>query len=205
MTIKTRKDKMGKQKYKSNKNILTPKDIKEADDFDLRLDKTIKKIEDILEKKKIICDKGKKDSLMVWYIVGKNINKFLKKNYLSKEDENLFWNHLYGRSPVINKTNPTKKISRSRNDFKTASILAKYSISDIKKVGSWALWREMLTYKVFLYDERILKLIIDELMKFPRTRNEARPFLKKVAYRFKKIDTLVLNDKEILEKINQMN
>lgn len=206
MTIKIiSKDKLRGYKYKSSKNILMPKDIKDADDFDLRLNEKIKEIEHILEDKKIVCNKNKKDPLMAWYVIGKNINKFLKDNFLAKEDENPFWNGLYRRSSVINKTNPTKKIGRYRNDFRLASILAEYQIDQIKKVGSWALWREVLSYKAFLCDERILKWIIEELIRSPRTRDEARPLLKKVAYRFKGIDTLMLNENELLEKIKQIS
>lgn len=204
MTIKIRKEKTGINRYKSSKSILTPGDIKKADDFDIRLNEKIKDIESILEAKNIISDKGKKDPLMVWYLVGKNINKFLKDNYLEKDDEDLFWNYLYSRSSVINKTTPTKRISQTRNDFRLASKLARYKFSEIKEVGSWAIWREMLAYKIFMYDERILKWIIKELIKFPKTRKGARLILKSIASRFKGIDTLVFSDIEIIKKIKEV-
>ncbi len=209
MVIKIRKrNKKGEQvEYKSNKKILTPQDIKEADKFDLFLNKEIKEIEKVLLKEKVISEKGvKKDPLKVWYIIGKHINEFLESKHVVREDEHLFWDYLYGRSSLINKTLPLTVISKTRNDFKIASLLAKYPLKLIRSVGSWALWREILGYNIFLNDKRVLNFVINELIKFPRTRDKARPFLKSICNRFKKIDSSVLNDKElsrILKKIRE--
>ena len=202
MVIKIiKRDKKGRRiEYKTHKKILTPRDIREADKFDLFLNKEIKKIEKILIKEKVVSEKGvKKDPLRAWYIIGKHINEFLKSNYIASEDEHLFWNYLYGRSSLINKTLPLTVISKNRNDFRTASLLAKYPFETIKNVGPWALWRAILGYEIFLNDKRILQFIINELIKFPRTRDKARPFLKSIYNRFKRIDTSVLNDKELLK------
>jgi len=209
MVIKIRKrNKKGEQvEYKSNKKILTPQDIKEADKFDLFLNKEIKEIEKVLLKEKVISEKGvKKDPLKVWYIIGKHINEFLESKHVVREDEHLFWDYLYGRSSLINKTLPLTVISKTRNDFKIAFLLAKYPLKLIRSVGHWALWREILGYNIFLNDKRVLNFVINELIKFPRTRDKARPFLKSICNRFKKIDSSVLNDKElsrILKKIKE--
>jgi hypothetical protein len=204
MTIKVKRNNKAGYRYRSNKNILTPNDIREADNFDIQLSKKIKEIESALKRKRVIYDKKKKDPLVAWFIIGKNINKFLKENYLAKEDEDTFWQYLYGRSSLINETKPLTKISQSRNDFKTASILAKYRLNLIEKVGPWALWREILSNKTIIYDKRILEWIIRELIKKPRTRDNARPMLKKVSERFKRIDTLILSDDELSEKLNKI-
>lgn len=207
MVIKiTKKYKKGKKhtEYKTDKKIITPQDIKEADRFDLFLSKEIRKIEEELKKEKAVSKEGiKTDPIMAWYIVGKHINEFIKNNNIEVEDRNRFWDYLYGRSSLINKTFPVNVISKSRNDFRSASLLAKYSPEIIKGVGPWSLWREILGYKSFLNDERILKFIINELTKSPRTREVARPFLKAISNRFKKIDTSVLNDQELLNMLNK--
>jgi len=209
MVIKIRKkNKTGKGRYfqyKSLKKILTPQDIKKADEFDLFLDETLKKIEGLLLKHKAISKQSKKkDPLFVWYTVGKYINKFLKKHPIISGEENIFWDFLYGRSFIIHKGTPIHKISKNRNDFRTASLLARYQYKIIKKVGPWALWREILGYEVFLKDKRIMDFIIKQLIKFPRTRDSARPFLKAVASRFKKIDSGVLNNSELSQKLNSI-
>jgi len=209
MTIKVRKKKKNGKgtrfQYKSLKKILTPQDIKEADKFDLALNKTIKEIEGLLLKHRVVSKKKKKkDPLLVWYTVGKNINKFLKKHPIISGEESIFWDFLYGRSSIIHKGIPINKISRNRNDFRTASLLAKYPYGIVKKVGPWALWREILGYGVFLKDKRILDFIIGELIKFPSTRDNARPFLKAVAGRFKKIDSSVLNDSELSQRLSSI-
>lgn len=204
LKVKKRDEKGEHIRYKSSKKILTPKDIEDADAFDIKLNNTIKKIEDTLLKKEILSkNNNKKDPLQAWYIIGDYINKFLKDNELDTGDENLFWNNLYGRSSLLNKKNAHHKISLTRNDFKIASLLARYPLSFIISVGvPWALWREMLSYTVFQQDKRIFDWIIQKLIRLQPTRDQARPLLKSIAGRFKKIDTSVLSDEELIEKLN---
>ncbi len=199
-------NKKGKSIYKSSKLITTADEVRKADKLDLELDRKIKEIERILKKEKLIdSDKIKKDPLKTWYIIGKNINDFLSlHNDFSKEEKNIFWEYLYGRSNLINKKLPLKKISQNRNDFVLASKLAKYSFEMISTVGSWALWREVVGCDLFLKDIRILKWLIGELKIKSRTRDEARPLLKAVSRRLRKIDTIVLNDNELLEILKNL-
>jgi len=206
MTFKIRpRNKENRIKYKSSKSILTPNDIAEADSFDNKLNDAIDLIEKVLLDRNLLSERGgKKDPLLIWHIIGTEINRFLEKNHLNRDDEIYFWENLYNRSVLINKSVPKNKISLARNDFKTASILAKYSFEYINKVGPWALWREILSYKVF-QDKRIFKWLIRKLIKMPRTRDEARPLLKAIADRFKRIDTFILNKKELLIKLEEIN
>jgi hypothetical protein len=206
MTLKIlSRSKKNYTRYKSSKSILTPTDIEEADRFDNKLNNVIDQIEKVLLDRRLLSEKGtKKDPLLIWYIIGTEINRFLKENNLNREDEVYFWENLYNRSVLINKNIPKNKISLARNDFKTASILAKYySFDYVSKVGPWALWREILSYKVF-QDKRIFKWLIRILIKMPRTRDEARPLLKAIADRFKRIDTFILNKKELLSKLGDI-
>ena len=207
MVIKIRKKDKSKKviRYKGTKKILTPRDIREADRFDNALNKEIRKIEKILLKNRILGPETKKLNILnVWYLIGVWINKFLKKNKVSPDEEKLFWDNLYGRSSIIYKTVPLGKISRTRNDFRIASILAHQSLDKLQKIGIWSLWREIVTYKAFA-DERVLKWVLKKIeQSLPLTRNEARPFLKATSKRLKKIDTTVLNNKELLDKLNEV-
>lgn len=193
-------------RYKSNKKILTPDDIKDADKFDRALKEEIFNIEEILTKNQMLASGARKtDMLKAWHVIGSRINSFLEKNRVSSEEEQFFWDYLYNLSPLINKTVPTQKISTTRNDFRIASLLAHYPLKKLQKVGFWALWREMLSYKSSK-DKRVLNWLIAQIGKYkPRTRNEARPLLKAVAARLKKIDTAVLSDKELTQKLEEVN
>lgn len=191
--------------YKSTKKILTSQDIKEADRFDNDLGYEIQEIEKKLLGENLLSPKARRyEMLRAWHMIGVSINKFLKKNKVSPEEEKVFWDHLYGRFSLINKTVPTGKISSTRNDFRIASLLAHHPIAKLEKIGLWALWREILTYKAFK-DERVLNWVLKKLEESPpETRNEGRPFLKAVSARLKKIDTTVLNDKELVKKLNEV-
>ena len=207
MAIKVRKKNKSKEtvQYKSAKKILTPQDIKEADRFDDALNQEIQEIENVLLKKGMLTPEARKSNMLrAWYLIGTRINKFLRKYKVSPEEEKLFWDHLYGRSALIGKTTPASKISKTRNDFRIASLLAYHPITKLEKIGLWALWREIITYKVFK-DKRVLNWVLKKLEQSPpKTRNEGRPFLKAVSARLKKIDTTVLNDKELLKKLEEV-
>lgn len=207
MVIKIRKKNKSKEtiQYKSTEMILTPRDIKEADRFDSALNQEMQEIEKVLLKKGMLTPEARKSNMLAaWYLIGTRINKFLKKYKVSPEEENIFWVHLYGRSALINKTAPVTKISKTRNDFRIASLLARHSINKLEKIGLWALWREVITYKAFK-DERVLNWILKELERFPpKTRNAGRPFLKAVSKRLNKIDTSVLSDRELIKKLSEV-
>lgn len=208
MVIKITKnsDRGNKIEYKSAKFILTPQDIKEADTFDIELIQTIKNIENYLLRKGALSrDKKKLDPLLVWYIVGKKINEFINEHKIEKEEKQIFWNQFYNRRTLIHKRILSKKSVSTKNDFQIASLLAKFKFKVIKKVGPWAMWREILTYKLFLSDKRILNWVINELIKNPRTRDNARPFLKTVANRFKRMETTMLTDNELFKKIKELS
>lgn len=205
MVIKVRKrNGSGKfTQYRSVKKVLTPKDIREADRFSNALDKEIRKIEKILLKKKLVTPEARKsDMLDAWYLIGTRINSFLKIYKVSPEEEKIFWDHLYGRSSLIRETVPNSRISSTRNDFRIASLLANQPLSQVKKINLWALWREVITYRSFK-DDRVLDWVVSKLKESPpKTRNEARPFLKAVAKRLKRIDTSVLSKDELSKKLN---
>lgn len=207
MAIKIRKKNKSEEtvQYKSAKKILTPKDIKEADRFDNALNQEIQEIEKVLLGKKMLTPEARKSNMLgAWYLIGTRINEFLKKYKVSPEEEKLFWDNLYGRSSLISKKAPISKISKTRNDFRIASLLAHHPITKLEKIGLWALWREIITYKAFK-DERVLNWALKKLEQSPpKTRNEGRPFLKAVSARLRKIDTTVLNDKELIKKLNDV-
>ncbi|HUC02215.1 MAG TPA: hypothetical protein VMA75_04980 [Candidatus Paceibacterota bacterium] len=205
MTIKIKKKNSKGYRYKSSKHIVTSRDIKAADKFDARLEKEIRDIENLLVKRKMLTASARKhDMLAAWYLIGTHINEFLKTNVVSPEEEKLFWDHLYGRSSLVGENVPSAKISKTRNDFRIASLIASYRLPELKKVGNWALWREILTYKA-VKDTRVLDWIAKEIQQIkPKTRNEARPLLKAVAERLRKIDTGVLSEKELTGKLNEI-
>lgn len=208
MVIKIKKEGISGDefRYKGSKKIITTLDIKEADKFDAKLKKVIRDIEKILLREKVISrsNSKKEDPLRVWYLVGSHINKFLEKNNVLKAEENLFWTYLYGRSDLLNKKMPKNKVGIARNDFKTASLLAKYSFKVVESVGSWSVWRELLGYKAFSDDKRIVDLIIKKFSGSPKKRDEARAFLKALSDSLKNIDTTVLKDEEIGDKFNKI-
>lgn len=205
MTIKIRKKAKGGNRilYKSKKLVITANDAKVAEELDLKLKIFLDRTEKELIRQGLLSKNGKKnDVLAIWFEVGKVLNIFLRQNPISPEEKQYLWKDLYERDTLLHKSVHKKEINESRNDYKIAYILAgKYSLDQLKKAGPWALLREIFYSKSIVKDRRIIDWIFKELIKRPRTRNEARPFIQKIAKKFKLLDTSVLNDKELNRKL----
>lgn len=207
MTIKTNKTtKSGKVIYKGHANILTAEEKKRADlEYD-ELEKSIQAVaQRLAEDKLLTLDAKKKDALTVWHTIGKELDIFLNKKKFDIEDEKIFWETLYGRWPSIHAGLPKFKIDSTKNDFRTARELARFDIDELKQVGSWGLWREIINYKRISNDPRIIEWIVRELRREPRTRDGSRPLLKAIFNRFKHINTTILSEKELLSKLSEID
>ena len=189
--------------YKGKKMIVTAKDLENAEKLDLKLRNLLSDTEKELINQGLLSKDGqKKDVLAVWFKIGRMINIFLKKYPINNNDKKYFWIDLYERGTLLHKSINKEEINESRNDYKIASILAsKYTLDKLKKAGSWALVREIFYSKSIVKDRRIIDWIFEELIKRPRTRNEARPFIQKIANKFKLLESGVLNDQELNRKL----
>ena len=106
-----------KTKYQSSSSLITSKDIKEADKFDDKLSSEITEIEEQI-KKRVFNDKGhKQNKLKAWYIIGKKINQFRKKNKISPDEEKYFWEVLYDKFSIVGSSKTTIRNKKTRNDF----------------------------------------------------------------------------------------
>ncbi|TSC93345.1 MAG: hypothetical protein CEN89_128 [Candidatus Berkelbacteria bacterium Licking1014_7] len=206
MTIRTNKiTKSGKVIYKGHGNILTAEEKKRADLEYAELEKSIQAVALKLTKDNLLTpDAKKKDALKVWHTIGKELDIFLNKKRLDIEDEKNFWETLYGRWPAIHIGLPKFRIYSTRNDFKTARELARFNLKELKRVGSWGLWREIISCKRINNDPRIIKWIIQGLRLEPKTRDESRSLLKAISNRFKHIDTTILTENELYKKLSEM-
>lgn len=99
---------------------------------------------------------------------------------------------------------PENRVHPARNDFKTASLMAKYPFQIVKDVGPWSVWRGLLGYKTLSNDKRLVDFSINKLIEFHRKRDEAWAFLRALSDSFRKIDTTVLKDDEIKERIDRI-
>ncbi len=208
MAIKIRKkDKPGIFNYKSSKKILTPDDIAASDSQDKKIESALLKVEKYLLKNNFLSKTGlKKNPLKVWYEIGRALNSYFKIHKILKEEEIFFWRDLYERETLLHKNIHKGQIAESRNDYKIATFLSsKYSYEELELLGSWALVREIFSYKSIVKDQRLINLIIDNLIKNPSTRNGARPFIKEISNKFKLMHTTILTDKELKIKFNTVN
>jgi len=143
------------------------------------------------------------DSLEFWHSNGKLANKIISDFGISNFEKKYFWLMLYAFS---GDKAPDRALKfHIQNDFHIASLLAKYNLKDLRKIGPWAMWREILGSTKIMQDERVgewmAKYIIDNQIK---TRDSARPILKLVRNRLKNLNTTVLSNNELSSKLDEI-
>ncbi len=180
--------------YKAGSGILTSKEKQRADkiytDSSIVFSKLNEKETDILE---------------TWHLRGKAANSLIHRFSVNTEEKTYFWRMLYEISGIkMPRTALTTKTKR--NDFLTASLVAQYKLKDLREVGTWSLWREVVGSVKVADDERVANWVIGYILKHPiTTRDGARPLLKFVRNRLKNLDTSKLMKKELLQKLSEFD
>lgn len=161
--------------------------------------------QDAEQKIKKLDDPKNIDPLTLWHIRGKIANEIIQKYNLSADEKRYFWVMLYDASGLV-VPEMVRKSNTLRNDFRTASALAHYGLNDLLKIGTWSLWREILGSLRIGEDSRVAKWIVSYILKNKiTTRDAARPILKKVRNRLQNIDSTVLSEKELIERLDSLD
>ena len=147
----------------------------------------------------------KTDILETWYFRGKSANSIMRRFSITTEEKLYFWRMLYEVSGVVMpKTALTTKTKR--NDFLTASLMAQYHLKDLRRVGTWSMWREFVGSVKLADDERVARWVVSYILKHDiNTRDGARPLLRFVRNRLKDLDTTKLTKKELLSKLSEFD
>lgn len=154
-----------------------------------RLDERLKRVADI-------------DHLEAWHLKGKLINEIIGKFNITDVEKRYFWLMLYN---VMGLNVPQRaKAFHIQNDFRVASILATYPLSNLQRVGSWGLWREIIGSTKIGDDDRVARWVADYILRHGMTRDGSRPFLRLVRNRLKNLDTKILSDRELVNKLREV-
>lgn len=176
--------------YRGNEGVLSMPNKLRADHI----------YEDAVKELKDAGEKGK-DSLELWYKRGVVAKKLLEKYKIDHEERKFFWTMLYDAAGL----KIPKKSYTVKNDFLTASILVQHKLSDLRKVGSWSLWREIIGSTRIINDERVAEWVAKQVIENNVSRDNARPLLKHIRNRLKNLDTTVLSNEELNSKLNSVD
>jgi len=167
----------------------------------IRADKIREASKEVFEEVKI-TQSSSKDSLKLWHRKGRLINKIIKKFSILEAEKKYFWLMLNEVSE--NQVPERAKKFHVQNDYRTSSILAGYSLQHLKKIGGWNIWREILSSQKTSEDNRVSNWIVEQILRRKlKTRDSARPLLKFIRNRLKKINTFVLTDNELYKKLGE--
>jgi len=174
----------------------TSAEKKRADLIDASLEKAFNRQEKIwvemgfIKNNKII----KNSALHVWYDTGRIVNNVADEyNIFGTHDEFYYWQAI----------NHYIKSNRDGH-FQNCSILAKRHWEEVKSVGNWSVWRDILDTKNVVKDERVLDWIVSKVKNKHLGHKEIRKITQLVAREMKFADTSVLSNDELFERLEEL-
>jgi hypothetical protein len=206
MAILIKKD--GQNIYVSGTGIITNPEKKRAEDLSNELKTTFSNIDIEFVKSGLLTKGGtKKDALQIWYTIGKLLNEIIDKHKIKGSvDEPYFWQSVYDYIPKsIQKNSPPKRSSEwKRNHFRLCAKLAERKLEDVISVGNWSVWRDLYDNKKLLEDERVLNFVVNKIIEIGKGHKEFRPYIHGIRKNLKRVDTSVLNDSELKDKLTKI-
>lgn len=200
--------KSGRKIYASSSGAVTNKDKERADKLDKELEKKIQSLEQSWLERRFLTSNGtKKETLRVWYELGEALNKISKKyNIKGSTEEPLYWLSIYDHvSPLIQRKKPPKTSRQlTRNHFRLCGIMAQRGWSEVKQVGPWSVWRDLFDNSKLLEDKRVFDWVVKKIRVSRMGHKELRPFIHASRRRIAKIDSSVLSNKELRQKLEQI-
>jgi len=200
--------KENKNVFVSGTGIITNSEKKTAEDLSRELKKTFLDLEKSFIQKGLLSKTGaKKNALEIWYEIGKALNRIID-NYKVRGsvDEPLFWQSIYDYVPLTIQKNPPPKRSYEwkRNHFRLCAKVAERNWEDVNKVGPWSVWRDLFDNNKILEDDRVLNIVVEKIKNTNKGHKELRPFIHKIRRELKRVDTSVLSDDELNNKLKDL-
>lgn len=200
--------KNNKNVFVSGTGIITNSEKEKAEKLNSELRKSFQTFEDEFINNGVLTKTGvKKDALLIWFKIGSMLNKKIDEyNIKGSSDEPYFWQSVYDVVPnTIQKKPPPKRSSDwRRNHFRLCAKMAERDWEEIKSVGNWSVWRDLFDNSKLLEDCRVLNFVIDKVKRINKGHKELRPFIHTLRRELKKVDTSVLSDKELENKLNSL-
>jgi hypothetical protein len=194
--------------FVSGTGIVTNSEKKVAEQLSVDLQKSFAGLELKFLQEGILSKSGtKRNALAIWYKIGNALNILIDKYQIrGSADEPFFWQSIYDYVPINIQKNPPPKRSHEwrRNHFRLCAKMAERSWEDVEKVGSWSVWRDLFDNNKILEDDRVLKFVIERIKSTHKGHKELRPFIHKIRRELKKVDTSVLSNEELNNRLKDL-
>jgi len=174
--------------YRSDKFAITEEAQKQAEKLDEFISKTLTRIRDEVDQKKLLALKGKSGALDLWYFVGERLQFVDDPNVVLPEDKKYIWRALWDHAGDIAPGEINSRSGTRRDHFLYCYKIAKFNKGDVKRGGNWRTWVEFLDSPKIHSDERILEWI-GEKMKTIGRKNWVRVLNRGVRRALKDKDT----------------
>ncbi|GEM_PF-1064912 len=205
--------------YKSARGTLTKADETLANKNDAEIEKQFREIERDFTKKKLLELKKTHRVLKLWWELGRRL-KFLKKIDVGDERDRIWlWRACYDHCGKLNPSRDGKLSVRARHrlknsHFRYAALLGELDWETADAIGIWDSWSGICDSECFQNDERFVdwlnervhvsKSPVARLLKAKKHQDLFRELAKQIRHRFKKMDTSILSEEELFEKLDEV-
>jgi len=161
-----------------------------------------------MKKKGFLKLKGQKGQVLrLWYEVGSSLKAVLDELDIPPVDLKYVFRSIYHHAEEISPGPITVRAIKRPKDshFSYCCMLGRFSWDFVKKAGDWTSWSELFDSTLFKSDDRMIQWLSTK-QKYSKgsQQNWLRPLTKNIRNKMKSVDTTVLDDKELFDRLDML-
>ena len=192
------------------KGHLTRTDKEIADEIDEFLGHAVPRIEEKLSREGLLALRGKDGVIRLWYETGLELRRLwgevTRRFGLPDTELKLFLRAVHDHAKALKADSRSDRLSNSY--FYYCYLLAEFPRSLLESAGNWTAWVEFLDSPRVRDDRRILEWFVTKSPVAPPTGYTKlkwfRAIMRSIRDRFREIDTTMLSESELFEKLDEV-
>lgn len=192
------------------KGHITRTDKEIADRIDEFLESAVPQVEEKLSQKGLLELKGKNGAIKLWYETGLELRRLWEevrtRFNLPDTELKLFLRAAHDHANILKADSRADRLSNSY--FYYCYLLAQFPRRFLESAGNWTAWVEFLDSPRVREDKRILEWFVSRSPVNPPMGYSKlkwlRALMRSMRERFRKVDTTLLSNSELFEKLDEV-
>jgi hypothetical protein len=189
--------------------LVTEKEMKNAEQFDLFLSEKMREIEKKMKDAGFLVLKGKKGKVhRLWYEVGKQLEFVMDTSIVAAEDREYVWRAIYEHIQELHSGTIPERVKRDpeTSHFSYCYKLSRFPWKFVNMAGDWTSWSEFFDRSETKNDPRIIEWLGKKAKEsnVSGRQNWLRPLTKAIHKEFENRDTSVFSLDELHERLDKI-
>lgn len=189
--------------YKTAEGVpLTREERERAERLDALLAKQMKEVAAEVRSLGLLDLKNRPGVVKLWYGVGRRLSFIDDNDLVPLRDRRFVWRALYDHADDLLPGPPGIRANQrpENSHFRYCYLLAKFD-EDVALSASWTFWVECFDSIAIREDERIVEWLASSIREIGLKQNEIRALNKAIRAEFREVDTTVLSDEELTQRL----